>query len=657
MARLTKAKKKPSGKHLEGVISVTRKGVGYFSHDSLMEDLEIAPGELNTALHGDMVLVRPLRAGRAPGRPSKRSQGEVIKILNRKSEEFVGILIEENNRIYLKPDNVRFYTKIAIPKPPRDAKVGHKAVVKMETWTNPEENPHGEILEVLGKQGEHETEMRSIVRGHGFDLNFPPNVMREAEAIEKNKEHLAEEIATRRDFRNIITFTIDPKTAKDFDDAISIQNVGENKWEIGVHIADVSHYVRPNSAIDKEARKRATSIYLVDRTIPMLPEVLSNDVCSLNPHEDKLAYSAVFVYDKNGGVHERWFGKTAINSNKRFTYEEAQEVIDTGAGVHAEELKTLDTIAHALRKKRFEKGAIDFDQDEVAFELDENGKPIAVHKKERLNSMKLIEDLMLLANREVATYFQTLGKKLPESRRTFLYRIHDMPDPDRIEELGIFLRAIGYEFKTKTGAVSAKDLNDLFKEIEGTPEEHLIKVATIRSMAKAIYSTKNIGHFGLSFTYYTHFTSPIRRYPDVMVHRLLKNHLDNEPLSAKELAEYEALAIQSSQKEVEAVEAERDSIKYKQVEYMKEHVGEEFDGVITGVVDWGLYIEEVNTKAEGLLRISNLGGDFYELDKKNYRLVGSKTKQKYVLGDKVRVKLMGANLEEKTLEWKLVEQK
>ena len=634
---------------LSGVISVTRKGVGYIEHSNLIEDLEIAPDQLGTALNGDTVDATMLDAQK-----NKRLQGKVVKIIARAKTDFVGTLEQRDNTTILISDDRRMYVPILVENPPQKPLRNTKAVVRFSTWNKGEKEPRGMLIEVLGEKGVNETEMKAIVRSRGFDTDFAKTLEQEAHAIAQQRTIPDQEIKNRRDMRSITTITIDPLDAKDFDDALSIESFPDGTTEVGIHIADVSHYVRPGSVIDKEARKRATSIYLVDRTIPMLPEILSNDVCSLNPHEDKLTYSAVFRLDKNARVLKRWFGKTIIHSDKRFTYEDAQQVLDRGSGELFKELSLLDTLARKLREERFRQGAIDFDQDEIRFVLDKSGKPIKVIKKERLSTNQLIEDFMLLANREVATYFNNLCKNLPASRATFIYRIHDVPDPEKIEELSIFVRAVGYDFSTQGGNVSAKDLNKLFKQIEGKPEEHLIKTATIRSMAKAIYSTKNIGHFGLSFTYYTHFTSPIRRYPDIMVHRILKSHLNNEPLSQQELLAYESLAIQSSRREVEAVEAERESIKLKQEEYMKDHVGESFDGIITGIVDWGLYVEEKETKAEGLIRMASLSDDFYELDKKRYRIVGNKTGKAYTLGDPVRIRLIAAHIEEKTLDWILI---
>jgi ribonuclease R len=452
--------------------------------------------------------------------------------------------------------------------------------------------------------------------------------------------------------RGVITFTIDPADAKDFDDAISFKKLDNETFEVGIHIADVTYYVKPGDAIDREAQSRGTSIYLVDRTIPMLPEVLSNDVCSLNQKEDKLAFSAIFELDKKGKVMKRWFGRTVINSDKRFTYESAQEILDKGVGQFAEELKMLEKIAKELRENRFNEGSIAFETDEVKFELDKNRKPINVKVKERTETMLLIEDFMLLANREVAKFTYNLSKSRGIRDSIAIYRIHDVPNQEKIEELSVFLKAIGHNLDVKGGEIDSKKINKLLKEIKGKPEERLITTATIRSMAKAIYSTKNIGHFSLSFKYYTHFTSPIRRYPDMMVHRILSSHLDGSKIPEKELKLYSRLAINSSQREAEAVSAERDSIKYKQVEYMTEHIGKVFDGIITGVTAFGIFVEETKTKAEGIIKIRDLEDDYYVFERNKYSLVGEKRNKKYQLGDSMRIKLVEADLDSKTITWK-----
>ena len=642
-------------KKYTGVINISTRGVGYVSTEDSEEDLEIQPEFLNTALHGDQVEV--LAKGRGPsmnGRPP-RLQGAVVTVTERAKTSFVGTLTRSESRWFLVPDDRRVYVDIAIaPEDTEGLKPGYKALVEIEPWQNPKENPRGRIKELLGEKGENTVEMHAIVLEHGFATLFPPEVLAEAEALKVNHAIATEEIVRRRDCRSLTTFTIDPADAKDFDDALSVRELEGGLVEVGVHIADPSFYVKPGSAIDREARKRATSVYLVDRTIPMLPEVLSNDICSLNANEDKLTLSAIFTLDPDGEVRERWFGETVIHSNKRFTYEEAQGVLDAKEGPFLKELTLLDALAGKLRAKRVKDGAISFEQDEVKFKLDERGKPIAIYKKARIDTNFLIEDFMLLANREVAQFVHQNAKAMGFREGGFIYRVHDAPKEDRLADLELFLRAIGYELKRESGSLSPKDLNTLFKEIEGTPEENLIKVATIRSMAKAVYTTKNIGHFGMAFKYYTHFTSPIRRYPDMMVHRILRYHLAHKRIPDQELEGYERLAVHSSEREVEASEAERESIKYKQAEFMQERIGEKFDGIVSGVAEWGLYVEEKNTKAEGLVRIRNLGNDFFVLDKKNYRIVGEKTKKIFSLGDTVRVKLAAADPETRTIDWELV---
>ncbi len=630
---------------LSGVIALTAKGVGYVEHEGFPEDIEIATENLRTALHRDTVEVEI-----PPFRVRGRVQGRVVRVLSRAKSSFVGTLREEGGRWFLAPDDRKFYATIALP--PRNAgDRGKKALAALARW-EPGKDPEGTVVEVIGPAGEHETEMRAIVLERGFAVGFPPEVEREAGAIPRDIPE--REVARRRDFRSVPTMTIDPEDAKDFDDALSVRALAGGGHEVGVHIADVSFFVRPGSAIDREAARRGTSIYLVDRTIPMLPEVLSNDLCSLKPEEDRLAFSAVFTVGPDGAIRERWFGETVIRSAKRFTYEEAEKVLRTGTGPLAAELSVLDGVARKLRDERMREGSIAFEQDEVKFRLDADGRPVGVYKKPRLSTNLLVEDWMLLANREVAAWVYRRSKGARDRSVAFVYRVHDAPDPEKIDELAVFLKAVGYELATHRGAVSSRDINRLFKEIEGKPEENLIKTATIRSMAKAVYSTKNIGHFGLAFRYYTHFTSPIRRYPDLMVHRVMKRHLDGTPISPREFAHYERLAVQSSEREIAAVAAERESVKMKQVEFLAGRVGEAFEGVIAGVAEWGLYVEEKETKAEGLVRIRTLGGDYFIHDEKNYRLVGEKTKRVYRLGDPVRMKLVAADPAAKTLEWELL---
>lgn len=635
-----------------GAISLNLKGVGFVSTDLFKEDVEIQTAFLNTALNKDEVevLIHPTFSRQ------KRPLGEVLKVIKRAKDSFVGILEKENGEFFLVPDDKKMYVDILIHKAnAKDAVGGEKVLAKIIKWDDPKKTPEGEIVKILGKKGEHNVEMESIIFEKGFEIEFPREVEREAEETEANEKKISEsEISKRRDFRNTPTFTIDPVDAKDFDDAISLKKLADDKYEIGVHIADVSHFVKEGTAMNTEARKRGFSVYLVDRTIPMLPEILSNDICSLNPLEDKLSFSAVFIIDKNGNISDRWFGKTVIKSDKRFSYEEAQATLDTKSGEHFEALNTLNLIAKKLRDEKLKKGAIDFEQDEVKFELDKDGKPLRIFIKKRLDTHKLVEEYMLLANREVAEFiFKANRNKRKDD--PFIYRIHDVPDREKIAQLSIFLRALGYELELKENNLTAKDLQMLFKLIEGKAEESMIKAAAIRSMAKAVYSTRNIGHFGLAFEYYTHFTSPIRRYADLLVHRLLEKHLQDKSIPKHEWNLYEKMAMETTEKEISAAEAERNSKKYKQVEYMKEHLGEVFEGVISGVTEWGLYVEETNTKSDGMVNLRNMTNDFYVLDEKNYAIVGEKTKKRYGLGDKVKVKLLGADLDRRTLDYIFVE--
>jgi ribonuclease R len=483
-------------------------------------------------------------------------------------------------------------------------------------------------------------------------IEFPEAVEKEAAVIDVHREVTKDEIATRRDMRGTTTFTIDPTDAKDFDDAISVRFLEDDRIEIGVHIADVTHYVRPNSALDREARERGTSIYLVDRTIPMLPEILSNDLCSLKPNVDRLAFSAIFVVNAQAEVLERWFGKTIIHSNHRFTYQSAQDVLDGNDATFSRELTTLATLGKHLRTRREKAGALAFETDEVRFELDTDNNPVRAYVKERLETMKVIEDWMLLANQEVATWVAQHVKDKKPLEQTFLYRIHDVPSSDRVEELRIFLKAIGHELG-QGGDVHAKDINSLLKNIRGTPHEAVVNIATLRTMAKAVYSHKNIGHFSLAFKYYTHFTSPIRRYPDMIVHRILLSHLSGTPLSKEELISYQRAAIDCSEREVAAVEAERESIRYMQLKYMQSRIGQTFTGVVTGVIEAGIFVAEKESRAEGLIHVSTLDNDYYTYDQKHYALVGRSSKRRFTLGDEVKMNLVAVDLDERRIEWKL----
>jgi ribonuclease R len=636
----------------EGVLMVRGKGTGFLSHPDFSDDIVIERDNLECALDGDIVAVTI-----KPGRRGERTEGKVSNIIQRHNTTFIGVVKKnaETGAYYLHPDNRRIHVKFELPDAQaRD--VDMKVVVSITHWIDATKNPVGTIVETIGRAGDHETEMQAIIRGGGFSHQFPEVVQAEAQTLHNNKETIfADALAnpTRRDLRHITTFTIDPADAKDFDDALSIQSLDNGNVEIGIHIADVSHYVTPGSELDKEARERATSIYLVDRVIPMLPEILSNDLCSLRPNEDRLAFSAVFELTPQGEVRSEWYGQTIINSNRRFSYEEAQAILDDNAGDFLNELTTMMSISRNIRRQRFTKGAIAFEQPEIKFELDQNGTPIRAYKKNRTETMMMIEDYMLLANEQVATHIHNLSKTRSRDL-VFVYRIHDVPDPEKIEELAIFIRALGYEFETNHGTVKATDINTLLKEIEGKPEENLIKTATIRSMAKAIYSTKNIGHFGLAFKFYTHFTSPIRRYPDLIAHRLLRLHLDNTPIKQSEATTFENISIKSSKREIEAVSAERDSIKFKQVEYLTRAVGTTFEAVITGVTDWGIYVQEQQTLAEGMVRLASIKTDFFEHEASKYRIRGQRTGKIYRLGDPVTVILTRADMEERQLDFSLV---
>jgi ribonuclease R len=632
---------------ITGKISTIRKGMGFVEDPSDPEnDIVIESEHLNCALNGDTVEAEILKK-----KPEKL--GKVLKVVLRARTQFVGTVEERDGKMGVVPDDRKCYVDFLLsPTESKKVRAGDKVLVRLGAWTDPMKNPMGEIIQIIGQKGNNDVEMESIVLEKGFEYNYPKAVEEEAHEIEKNKQKILDaEVPKRRDIRKTLTFTIDPVDAKDFDDAISFVDKGDGTYEIGVHIADVSHYVTEGSALDAEALKRGTSIYLVDRTIPMLPEVLSNDVCSLNPHEDKLTFSTIFTMNDKAEVLDRWFGKTIMNSDHRFTYETAQESINTGTGAYAKELRKLNDIAKVLQKNKFNAGAIEFETEEVKFKLDEKGKPIGVYVKERLDTHKLVEEYMLLANREVARFVYDCIKKNGKKDTGAIYRIHDLPDKERMQDLATFVKALGYTLKNKDGKVTAFDLKNLLKQIEGTPHETLISTALIRSMQKAVYSTKNIGHFGLAFDFYTHFTSPIRRYPDLLVHRILFRHLHHEPFGDREIVEFQKIAEQSTAREIDAAEAERASKKLKQVEYMSERVGKVFDGTISGVTEWGIYIEENETKSEGMIKLRDLGNDFYTFDKKTYSIIGQKTGTRFQLGEAIKFKVAAADLDKKTLDF------
>ena len=579
------------------------------------------------------------------------AEGEVIEILQRANDTFVGTLEVEKSYAFLVTENRTLANDIFIPKDKlKGGKTGDKAVVKVTEWPDKAKNPIGQVLDILGKAGDNTSEMHAILAEFGLPYVYPQSVEKAADKIPA--EISAEEIARREDFRKVTTFTIDPKDAKDFDDALSIRPLKDGLWEVGVHIADVTHYVKEGSIIDKEAEKRATSVYLVDRTIPMLPERLCNFICSLRPNEEKLAFSAIFDITEKGEVRDSRIVHTVIESDRRFTYEEAQQIIETKEGDFKDEILMLDTIAKALREKRFTAGAINFDRYEVKFEIDEKGKPISVYFKESKDANKLVEEFMLLANRTVA---EKIGKAPKGKKPKVLpYRIHDLPDPEKLDNLAQFIARFGYRLRTSgTKTDVSKSINHLLDDIQGKKEENLIETVSIRAMQKARYSTHNIGHYGLAFDYYTHFTSPIRRFPDMMVHRLVTRYMDGGRSVSE--TKYEDLCDHSSNMEQIAANAERASIKYKQVEFMSERLGQTYDGVISGVTEWGLYVELNENKCEGMIPIRDLDDDYYEFDEKNYCLRGRRKNRIYSLGDAITVKVARANLEKKQLDFALVE--
>ncbi len=643
----------------EGIISISSKGTGYVAigaEKNKGQDPEIDFKHLNTALHGDMVEIILHPKGK------ERQTAEVSRIISRAKNNFVGVLEMENHMYFLKPDDTKMYTDILIPeKMLFGAKPGQKVFVKMVSWNDPRKAPEGRVIKILGHPGDNETEMHAIAIEKGFDSELPKKVEEEAQKISAQggpasggKHDIKEsDLAGRKDFRKILTFTIDPSDAKDFDDAISFQILEGEAYEIGIHIADVSHYVKIGSHLDLEARERGTSVYLVDRTIPMLPEILSNDLCSLVPHKDRLTMSAVFVVDKNAKIQNAWFGRTVIHSKKRFTYQEAEESIKKSGLVLHKELSILNDLAKKLTKERFALGAISLDQEEVKFVLDKNGVPIKVIKKERGDSNRLIEEFMLMANKEIARVLSPKNKNSNEERVS-IYRVHDLPSKEKMADLAFFLRSLGHKVSLQNGIIPTFEINKLLEKLAGKGEAATVHRAIIRSMAKAIYSTKNIGHYGLAFQYYTHFTSPIRRYPDIMVHRLLTNFLAGRKTGKEKLHEYEKIAQIASEQEKRASDAERISIKYKQVEYMSKHKGEKFGGVISGITEWGMYIEEIETKCEGMVRVRDIDNDFYVYNEKRLELVGQKNKKKYRLGDQIKIKVGNVDLERKTINYVLI---
>ncbi len=630
-------------KSITGRVDMKQTGKAYVISPELGEDVYIAPNQTAHALHNDTVKVELF-----PKRKGHKLEGQIVEIIQRAKTRFVGTIEKSAKFAFLIPDSHTMPVDIFIPLSGlKNAKNGQKAVVKMTDWPDHANNPFGEVEQVLGYPGDNEVEMQAILVENDFPLSFPKQA--EAEAKKIPNEVSAKEIKNRRDFRNVTTFTIDPADAKDYDDAISYRRLPNGNHEVGVHIADVSFYVQPGSAIDEEAYKRGTSIYLVDRTIPMLPEQLSNLVCSLRPGEEKLCFAAIFELDDDAKVINESFEKTVINSNRRFSYDEAQKIIETGEGDLAEEIKVLWGLASKLKDARFKKGSINFHTEEVKFILDEKGKPTGVYIKEQKEANFLIEDFMLLANRRVA---ERIGRKRGLNPvKTFVYRVHDQPSPEKLSQFIQFVGKLGYKMRVNSEINLAKSFNELFIQVKGRGEENMIETLAVRTMAKAEYSTQNIGHYGLAFQYYTHFTSPIRRYPDLMVHRLLQRYLERQP-SANE-GEYEEKCRHSSEMERKAVEAERASIKYKQAEYMSDKIGEEFEGLVSGVSKYGIFVEVVGNKCEGMIRLQSMDDDFYYLDEENYRVIGHRYGREYKLGDPIRIRVKHIDIRKKQLDYEL----
>ncbi|HBD26235.1 ribonuclease R [Flavobacterium sp.] len=639
--------------YYEGVIDMTSRKTGYFVCDELEDDVFVPFINLNHALDGDKV-----KAYIYNRRSSRKPEAEVLEILERKKSEFVGVIDVQKNFAFVTTANAKMYTDIFIPKNKiGDAEHGDVVLVTLEDWPKKADSPFGSVIKVLGKPGEHNTEIHAILAEYGLPYDFPIEV--EAYANKIDTSITEEEIKKRRDMRDVLTFTIDPKDAKDFDDALSFQVLENGNYEIGVHIADVSHYLQEGTILDDEAYKRATSVYLVDRVVPMLPEVLSNFACSLRPHEEKYTFSAVFQLNNKAEVLDAWFGRTVTYSDQRFAYEEAQSIIETKSDVIPAEISLtgneyivpkpivdatlkMDELAKILRRKRMAAGAISFDKVEVKFNLNEDAEPIGVYFKQSKDANHLIEEFMLLANRKVAEF---IGKQ----KKTFIYRIHDEPNEDKLINLQTVIAKFGYSINFRSKKDISSSLNNLLSEVVGKKEQNLVDTLTIRSMSKAAYSTENIGHYGLAFDYYSHFTSPIRRYPDVMAHRLLQFYIDGGKSVSEE--EYEEKCVHSSQMEGLAAQAERDSVKYMQVKYMQDHKDEEFLGVISGVTEWGIYVEIIENKCEGMVRIREIKDDYYTFDDKQYALVGEVSKNILQLGDEIYVKVKNADLVKKQLDF------
>lgn len=629
----------------EGVVDMTRTGSAYIICDDLEDDVYVAAKHMNTAMQGDRVQIK---AWTPRGR--QRAEGEVLKVLERAKEHFMGTIWLYPKHAVVATDQFDLDVVIDL-KDTKGAEDGDKVVVKVTKWTSVRYNkPLGMVTSVLGAAGSNDIEMKAILINNGFQLEFPNKVIRESEALETTIS--AEEIARRRDMREILTFTIDPDTAKDFDDALSIQFLEDGNMEIGVHIADVSHYVQPDSELDKEALDRSTSVYLVDRVLPMLPEKLSNELCSLRPNEDKLTFSTVFTFDKNAKIISRWFGKTITHSDRRFTYQEAQDILESGEGQFASELKVLNRIAKKLRKNKFKKGAINFETDEVKFKLDDKGHPIDVYIKERKDAHMLIEDFMLLANREVATF---IHKKGQENEIPFVYRVHDEPNPDKVVEFARFAKELGFEMNISSPKEIGTSYNRLVEAAKKEPRLKLLEPIAIRTMAKAEYTTDNIGHYGLAFDYYTHFTSPIRRYSDVLVHRVLEKNLEKKKYFRTNKEKLEEKCQHISKQERKAMEAERESVKYKQVEFLEDQIGNTFKGFISGITERGFFVELFGNRCEGRVSFEMMPEPF-DISDGRLKFTGIRTGRVFTMGDEVAVKVIRTDLGKRQIELEWVDE-